>query len=185
MEASAECPVRLDHAAYRAMMEANALPLNGRVEMIRGVLVPMSPAFDAHGSTQSYVCMALAPVLKRGLKTVIDASLFLKDDVTVAADLVVLPKTILSQEAKGSDLLFVIEVATSSLSYDTGEKADIYAANDVQDYLVVDVNDRKSHLFRDPSPDGYRSIAVEDWSVPIEPLAIPGLVLTLSEIIDP
>ncbi|MHC4179074.1 MAG: Uma2 family endonuclease [Planctomycetota bacterium] len=40
------------------------------------------------------------------------------------------------------DVLLVIEVAETSLAYDTGEKADLYAAAGVADYWVVDVSAR-------------------------------------------
>jgi Uma2 family endonuclease len=40
------------------------------------------------------------------------------------------------------DVLLVIEVAESSLAYDTGEKADLYAAAAVADYWVVNLTDR-------------------------------------------
>ena len=37
------------------------------------------------------------------------------------------------------DVLLVVEVADSSLGFDTGEKADLYAAAGIADYWVVDV----------------------------------------------
>ena len=49
--------------------------------------------------------------------------------------------------------LLVVEVADTSLAADTGWKASLYAAAGIADYWVIDVNDRRLHLFRDPRPD--------------------------------
>ncbi|MCI0703359.1 MAG: Uma2 family endonuclease [Planctomycetia bacterium] len=49
--------------------------------------------------------------------------------------------------------LLIIEVADTTLASDTGDKASLYAAAGIQDYWVLDVNDRRLHVFRDPQPD--------------------------------
>ncbi len=48
----------------------------------------------------------------------------------------------------------VVEVAESSLAYDTGRKADLYASTGVLDYWVVDLVHRKLIVFRKPEPSG-------------------------------
>src|SRR5262249_53586308 len=47
----------------------------------------------------------------------------------------------------------VVEVSDTTLAFDTGDKASLYAAAGIQDYWVIDVNDRRLHVFRDPQPD--------------------------------
>ncbi|MBX9583842.1 MAG: Uma2 family endonuclease [Gemmataceae bacterium] len=49
--------------------------------------------------------------------------------------------------------LLVVEVADSSLAYDTGAKASLYAAGGIADYWVVDLVHNRVHVFRDPQPD--------------------------------
>jgi Uma2 family endonuclease len=49
--------------------------------------------------------------------------------------------------------LLIVEIADTSLAIDTGDKASLYAAAGIADYWVIDVNDRRLHLFRDPQPD--------------------------------
>lgn len=49
--------------------------------------------------------------------------------------------------------LLIVEIADTSLADDTGWKASLYAAAGITDYWVIDVNDRRLHLFRDPQPD--------------------------------
>ena len=46
-------------------------------------------------------------------------------------------------------------MASTTLDYDLGEKARLYAANGVPEYWVVDLPDRKVHQMSSPSADGY------------------------------
>jgi Uma2 family endonuclease len=57
--------------------------------------------------------------------------------------------------------ILVVEVADSTLDYDIGDKADLYAAAGIGDYWVLDINGRQLLVFRDPIADavsttGYR-----------------------------
>ena len=79
----------------------------------------------------------------------------------------------------------VIEVADSSLAFDTHDKASLYAAAGIADYWVIDVNDRRLHVFRGPTPDAsrkygywYSPVAVLTPTDAVAPLAAPGSPLT-------
>jgi len=76
-----------------------------------------------------------------------------------------------------ADVLLVIEVAESSLKYDTGEKADLYAEAGIADYWVVNLVERTIEVRRDPAGgrfQGLRTFAGEDE---VRPLAAPEMVL--------
>jgi Uma2 family endonuclease len=47
----------------------------------------------------------------------------------------------------------VVEVADTSLRYDTTVKLAAYAASSISEYWVLDVNGRQLLVFRDPQPD--------------------------------
>jgi Uma2 family endonuclease len=65
--------------------------------------------------------------------------------------------------------------------YDTGEKARIYAAAGVRDYWVVDIPGRRLHVFRDPSPHGFRTHETFAGDARVVPLLLSGTALVLSE----
>jgi Uma2 family endonuclease len=48
--------------------------------------------------------------------------------------------------------LLVVEVADTTLAYDTKTKAELYATAGVADYWVLDLDNRQLHVFRDPQP---------------------------------
>jgi Uma2 family endonuclease len=83
------------------------------------------------------------------------------------------------------DVLLLIEVAESSLTYDTGEKARLYAEAGIADYWVVDLAEDGVEVFRDPQPSGYRSRRTHRGDEEIRPLAFPDAALKPSALFRP
>jgi len=75
------------------------------------------------------------------------------------------------------DVLLVIEVADSSLAYDCGEKAELYAAAGIADYWVVNLPGRCVEVRRDPQGGRYRSQRAFAGGEELRPLAVPEAVL--------
>lgn len=76
-----------------------------------------------------------------------------------------------------ADVLVVVEVAESSLKYDCGEKADLYAAAGIADYWVINLLDRVVEVRRDPAAGRYRTLRTLSGTQEISPLAVPQVVL--------
>jgi Uma2 family endonuclease len=75
------------------------------------------------------------------------------------------------------DVLLVIEVADSSLAYDRGEKAELYAAAGIREYWVVNLIERLIEVYRDLGPQGYRQVRTYRDDEELRPLAFPQVVL--------
>lgn len=80
----------------------------------------------------------------------------------------------------GGDVLLIIEVAESSLAYDRGEKAELYARAGIQDYWIVNLVNHCIEVHRNPAADRYQSIAKLQASQEMRPLAFPDLALPVS-----
>jgi len=176
---------RFDRGALMALRACDALPIDGRVEMIDGVLIEMSPVHHAHARTLTCMIVALGSRMDASNTLLTDASIYLADDLMLTPDLVVLPDGVLSHDATGGDLKLVVEVSDATLRRDLGPKAKDYSRYDVREYWVVDVDDRKVHIHRHPGQGGYRTITVQDWADPITALLLPDLALTLADILAP
>ena len=83
-----------------------------------------------------------------------------------------------------NDVLLLIEVSDSSLKQDLGEKADLYAAHEVAEYWVVDINAEQVHVHRGPIDGHYREIEVFQRPASIAPLCQPLAKLDLTELFD-
>ena len=86
--------------------------------------------------------------------------------------------------------LLVGEVSESTLLFDIGDKANLYAAGGIADYWVVDLNNRCLHVFRDPLADpaevfGFRyathiTLASADT---VTPLNAPQATITVADLL--
>jgi len=82
----------------------------------------------------------------------------------------------------GQTALLVVEISDTTLAYDKGRKAGIYARYGVSNLWVVDVNTLDTFVFSDPSPDGYRSTHVVGPTATLVPEFAPELAVRLSEL---
>lgn len=80
---------------------------------------------------------------------------------------------------RSSDVLLLIEVSDSSLDYDCGEKAGLYAQADIQDYWVVNLRNWCVEVFRKPEGE-YRERFVVEMDRTVSPLAFPDLSLSVA-----
>jgi Uma2 family endonuclease len=84
----------------------------------------------------------------------------------------------------------VVEIAESSLSYDTREKANLYAAGGILDYWVIDLIQRQLIVFRDPARDSiqlfgaaFRSRVEYDAARSVAPLAAPQSPIAVGDLL--
>ena len=72
--------------------------------------------------------------------------------------------------------------ADSSLAYDLQRKPLVYARFGVRELWVVDATRRRTHVHRDPAPDGYGAITVVEAAAPTVPAAAPAFGLALDDL---
>ena len=86
--------------------------------------------------------------------------------------------------------VLVVEVSDSSLFMDSTTKAELYATAQVPEYWVIDLENRRVLVFRDPVslPAGlgataYRSHSTYDPNESFSPLAVPHAVIRVSDLL--
>ena len=84
-----------------------------------------------------------------------------------------------------ADIALVIEIADSTLRRDLGSKATRYARAGIREYWVVDIENRKLHVHREPSGDTWASITVLDETKIVSPLTAPQASIPLTELFPP
>lgn len=81
------------------------------------------------------------------------------------------------------DSHLAIEISVSTLDFDKGKKASRYAIAGVEDYWVVDVENRQLLVYRQPSPSGYEAPTVLTETDTVSPLANPTAVIPVKELL--
>jgi Uma2 family endonuclease len=86
------------------------------------------------------------------------------------------------ESVKGPDVILAIEVSVTTLAYDRGLKAQLYAKYGVQELWVIDVEAKRTFVHKKPVDGKWQSLvtleAQEDLRLP----AIPDFNVRLSEI---
>ena len=80
-----------------------------------------------------------------------------------------------------SDLRLIVEISDTTLAFDLGIKARLYARAGIAEYWVVDVTGRRIVVHRDPRDGVYEDVASYRAGERIEPLSAPGRTFNVDD----
>jgi Uma2 family endonuclease len=145
-------------AEVEAMVAAGIIGEDERFEMIGGEVVPMSPKGAWHENVKIEINAHLQKIAPDDLRIAPETTLRLDETAFLEPDFVVFSRAVPLERLGGSDVLLAIEIADSSLAYDTGRKIGIYAAYGIAEVWVVDARRLVTRVFRALGAEGYRDI---------------------------
>ena len=82
-----------------------------------------------------------------------------------------------------TDVLLLIEVADTSLKYDRRLKGPLYGAAGIADYWIINLAARQIEVYREPRPNGYRTVTYYAPGEKLSPLAFPDIQIDAVEIL--
>jgi Uma2 family endonuclease len=171
---------RLSIAEYERMIACGAFDNDRRLEFIRGEIREMSPINPPHEDAIDYLNRwSIENLSRRQVRVRVQNTVGLPELESIPQpDLAwVRPGNYRHRRPTPDDVLLVIEVSDSSLRYDTGEKADLYAEAGIRDYWVVNIPEQVVEVRRDPVGGRYRSLQTFSGDQPVRPLAFPNVTL--------
>ena len=179
--------VRWRRADYYKMADAGLFDWR-RVELIEGKVFEMSPQDSLHASAVMLADDVMRTIFKHGYPVRVQMPLSLGDDSDPEPDIAIVagsPRHYLN--AHPSTALLIIEVASSSLSYDRSLKASLYASKGIEDYWILNLIDRQLEVRRNPRPDasqpygfGYADVTIFAEADSLSPLAAPQATIAAS-----
>ena len=170
-------------AEIRRMVEAGIIAEDENFELIEGELVPMSPKGNQHEVIKAALSEVLTKNKPHNLRLAIETSLYLNERTFVEPDLCLYPRRILPEDVKGRDVLLAIEVAASSMPYDLGLKAQIYARHGVGELWVVDSTTRATWVHRRPDVDGsWGSVEKVEPETQLSPAALRDIAVRMVDL---
>jgi Uma2 family endonuclease len=161
----------------------------GKYELIEGSIIPKMPQKRPHINTVIAVQYALIPLFgERQVQSQGTIDILPEDSPTSEPepDVTVLksPATDFStNNPRPSDIHLVVEVSDSTLRFDLGTKASLYARAEIVEYWVIDVNTRQLHVHRDPVGGVYQSVAVLGEQDNVILLAKPNDIVPVRELL--
>jgi Uma2 family endonuclease len=170
------------------MIEAGVIGEDEKFELIEGEIVMMASKGIAHARVKSALNIAVVHALPAHLTMGVEVTLRLTDTVMLEPDIAVFPKELFNKSSTGFARLdpgeahLVIEVAATSLAYDKGLKARLYARHRVREFWVVDANERITWVHTGPTGDGWSSVVQYGPKDALTTSALPGFSIRLGEI---
>jgi Uma2 family endonuclease len=172
----------------RQMVDTGILDEDERIELIEGDLVMMAAKGYAHDYIKNALNLALARALPDNLALGVEMTVQFAQNMILEPDIAVFARKALiksganfSQITPGG-LLLAIEVAASSLAYDKGLKARLYARHNVQEFWVIDANERITWIHTGPNGEIWSSIVERGPQDMLTTSALPNFSIRLGDI---
>jgi len=174
---------------YYKMAEAGILSEQERVELIEGVIVKMPPIGPRHSLTVDRVNFVLIQRLGHRVRLSVQNPIRLglhvepQPDLTLSRNDAARLRRYATSHPGPSDVLLVVEVADSSINFDVGEKAEMYARHGIIELWVVDIPHDRVLVHRGPTRTGYSDVKTVQRGETIAPLAFPDVTFTTDEML--
>ncbi len=184
-EAASLAPARhkLDVAAFYRMAEVGIIGEHDRIELIAGDLIDLAPIGDEHADAVDWLTECLVLASHGRAVTSVQNPLRLDSRNQPQPDLTLYRRGAKQSTQRGpADALLVVEVADSSLGYDTTTKRNLYASFGIPEYWVVDVTAKRIVVHRQPGPNGYAEVTTLTTGTSLTIAAAPDIVVDLDRI---
>jgi Uma2 family endonuclease len=145
-------------ADYHHMAEAGIFGPHERVELLNGELMAMAPIGSGHAGVVNRTARLLVRLIgDRGIVAV-QNPVRLNDLTEPQPDFAILkprPDDYEDMTPRPRDVIWLIEIADSSLRYDQEIKRRAYASGGIAELWIVDLASRHVEVFRDPRDGDY------------------------------
>jgi Uma2 family endonuclease len=177
---------RLTVTEYHRMAEAGIFTPDARVELIEGEVIDMPPIGSPHaGGTVDYLGDSLGRAC--GSRAIVSRQnpVFLDQHSQPQPDIALLrPRADFdrSSHPTPADVFLIVEVADSSLAYDTQIKLPLSARQGIPEVWVADVLNRRVLVHRTPTLTGHQDVQTLTDLSAVSLLLLPRVSIDLSDL---
>ena len=87
------------------------------------------------------------------------------------------------RDAHPTSALLVVEVSDHSLHRDRTVKQRLYTRCRIPEYWILALPERRLEIYRDPAPDGYRSVSIHRAGEAVAPLGHPDAAIVVDALL--
>ena len=170
---------------YLRMGEAGIFSPGARLELIEGEIIEMAPIGSGHAGAVNILTRLFVQVVAERAIVAVQNPVVLGLRSVPQPDLAVLrvrDDHYARAHPSAADVLLIVEVADTTLAFDTATKAPLYARHGIPEVWVLDVQNRAILVYRDAGARDYRTRLRLVGDERLSALAIPGLAITPHQI---
>jgi Uma2 family endonuclease len=170
------------------MIEIGVIGEDEKLELIEGDLVVMAARPVGHDLIKNVLTMALATSAPDAMYVAAACSLQLAKDTLVEPDITIISRAVYAAERKTfarprpEDVPLLIEIAASSLAFDRGVKARLYARHGFREFWVIDADRQVAWVYTGPSGETWSSIVERGPQDVLTTPAVPGFAIRLADV---
>jgi Uma2 family endonuclease len=167
-------------AEIEAMVAKGIILEDERFELIGGEVVPMSPKGNRHELVKAALQQYWFPrIVGTPIRLITETTLYISADEFLEPDFLFWPRTIPLKDITAASALLIVEVADTSLGYDLGVKAPIYARLGLPELWVVNAQTLVATIHCQPGSAGYADVRDAGPGERLEPIHAPHLGVRL------
>ena len=173
---------------FQDMEKFGILHEDDRLELIDGKIIIMSPIGDPHEIGTDWLNMLLNRRLGDNAMVRVQGAVRLNLHTAPQPDIIVYrmrPITETPTPIPPSDVYLIIEVANTSLRYDSGPKLARYAAAGIPEVWIANLRNRQVAAHTDPVGDQYTTTRTYHPGQTITPQAFPDIALPVNDFMPP
>ena len=177
---------RISVYEYHAMGEAGILGIDERVELIDGEIITMSPIGPEHGASVDAGTYFLVSLIRNRAIVRVQGNVRLDEYNEPQPDFALLKwrDDFYRHELPGpDDVMLIIEVSDSSLSYDRNRKLALYARFGVPEVWIANIPARVVEVYRDRADGEYTDSRVYSPGEMVSPAAFGDVEVSVSHFI--
>ena len=170
-----------------AMLEVGVLHEDDRIELIDGVLIHMAPIGEYHVGGTIWLTQLLIQVLVGRALVQPQCPIYLNDRSAPEPDLAVVRWRPIAESSRSfpPDVYLVIEIADSSLRYDSGPKLARYASAGIPEVWIANLRAREVIAHANPAGSEYTTVRTYQSGDSISPEAFPDVSLAVDDFMPP
>jgi Uma2 family endonuclease len=168
---------RLSAGDYHRMIGAGILDENDHVELIKGVIVEMTPQGPKHATLIQRLCDPMFARVPSDMVVRCQLPLTIGRDSEPEPDVSIVRRAdAASKTSHPTTAALVFEVAGESLPKDRLTKMALYAGAGIPEYVIVNTEQDSLEVHRDPDPASrrYRTLTTLAGDQGFESSAVPG-----------
>jgi Uma2 family endonuclease len=150
-------PVKLSASDYWLLADAGAFRPYVKTELIEGELFVVNTVHTRHARAHATMTVELGMAVRT---SELDLEILSTPATALSADSVPEPDVVIAERTRdkalpGANVKLAVEISDSTLAFDLGRKAQLYARGGIPEYWVVDVEAQVIHQMWSPKGEEY------------------------------